>query len=970
MNRLVCIILICIFSVNGINAQELSFKKYTTANGLPQTQVMRTIQDSKGFLWIVTKHGISQFDGIEFINYTKEDGLPDSKVIDVLEDSEGVIWVLSKSGISKFNGNHFIFYPPQDTFQSNDLGKNLVFFNHRLWFCDDHQNNRDLISFKDGIYTNHSKNNLLIDSLSILNYRVSKNQDGILIGTENKIYRWNDNMLEDLTPDYSIDNLASLSRFYNNYNLIYQPLKELLDLENLETFAQDNILISGGYHRQRNGCVYIINPRTIAKLKWEHEHFNNSFIDRDSIMWVSSEGGLFKYYSDAFLNFTPAHGLNENIWSVVEDDIGNIWFASFTKGLQMYDGGKMYDRNEIFDVRNEALYVGATKLSNGTLYFPSNSGVIKWEDNQFSDVEWVRGQTEIVFENSVNKEIMVGTVQGLFYNQNGIIKQYKNLIPGKDGYVMGISYDQKGYYWFVTSKTVLRFKDNDFYYFDQEKVPIKDGFTTDVDSTGNVWLGGFEGLFYYSYAKDSFIHVLPGALNDVVKFIKVMNKDQLLVGRINDLVIIDLNKLFNNEKFYYRIIDKNEGYLGHECRQNGILKDSKGFYWINTTNSVVRFDPEKLDKNEKSPLVYLQSVDILDDSLQWKQIKFINNYDDKPDDTLFLNHHNNTFRISYTAISTRNPEGVNYQYRLLGHQNEWSSPTNERMIEFQDISPGHYTFQLYASNSIGVRTEKPAELVVIIKPAFWQTLIFKILIVFILTFIVIFMTLLYLKKKHRKKERLKENQRYYTKLHLNQLIKQFDPHFTFNVVSSIGAHIMNDNKEIAYDYLLKLSDLLRAVLQDHDVFTKTVEEEITFLRNYCEIQKFRLTDKFTYFIEVEEGIDKNYKIPKMLLQNFVENSIKHGISNNPEGGHVIISIVKNHAEIIASIKDNGIGRKAAKNNNNYGTHQGQKITSDLFRLINKLTKKEIKYEIIDLYEDNGQPVGTEVKIYFPIDGML
>src|SRR6056297_304682 len=164
MNRLVCIILICIFSVNGINAQELSFKKYTTANGLPQTQVMRTIQDSKGFLWIVTKNGISQFDGIEFINYTKEDGLPDSKVIDVLEDSEGVIWVLSKSGISKFNGTHFIFYPPQDTFQSNYLGENLVFYNNRLWFCDDYQNNRDLISFKDGIYTNHSKNNLLIDS--------------------------------------------------------------------------------------------------------------------------------------------------------------------------------------------------------------------------------------------------------------------------------------------------------------------------------------------------------------------------------------------------------------------------------------------------------------------------------------------------------------------------------------------------------------------------------------------------------------------------------------------------------------------------------------------------------------------------------------------------------------------------------------------------------------------------------------
>lgn len=85
---------------------------------------------------------------------------------------------------------------------------------------------------------------------------------------------------------------------------------------------------------------------------------------------------------------------------------------------------------------------------------------------------------------------------------------------------------------------------------------------------------------------------------------------------------------------------------------------------------------------------------------------------------------------------------------------------------------------------------------------------------------------------------------YYTKLQMNQVIKQFDPHFTLNAVSSIGAYIMLGDREAAYNYLIKLSHLLRSVLENHEMFTKTIEEEIQFLINYCEIQKLRKTISF------------------------------------------------------------------------------------------------------------------------------
>lgn len=965
MKKTFFVIIIYLISNIFTHSQELTYKKYTIADGLPQTQVMEIYQDNKGFIWIITKNGISQFDGIEFKNYTKENGLPDNIVLDVVEDLDGAIWVLSKSGISKFNGNNFIFYPPKDIVHENRFVFPLKCIDGYLWFLSKYQNKVDLISFKEGVYINHSRTNPIIDSLRIKGIQKPKNQAGILLITSNKIYRWNQDKLTDITPEYTIKGINSLSRYYKSFNSLQNPVKK--DMDKLESIAKKNILISPMDYTRKDGYVYLLNKRKVVKLNKDHEYLNAFLMDKDSILWIGSEGGLFKYYSEAFLNFTPTHGLNKNIWSVVEDNNGNIWFASFTKGLQMYDGEELHDRNEIFKVRNEPLYIGAKKLSNGTIFFPSNSGVIKWDGKKFSDVEWVNGQTVVVYENTEKNEILVGTAKGLFYNQNGQVKQYKNLTPGKDGYVMDITYDKKGYYWLVTDNTVLRFDGNNFYYFDQDKVPIKDGCTSAIDSSGNIWVGGYEGLFYYNYAKDSFNHALPRELHDVVKFVKVIDQNQILVGRIKNLVIIDLNKFYNHEEDYYRIIDENDGYLGLECKQNGILKDSKGCYWINTSNSVVRFNPEKLEKNNKAPLVYLKSVDVLNDSLNWKTKKSINNYDKISVDTLILSHKSNTFRINYTAISTKNPKEVRYKYKLSGNKNKWSQALTDRMVEFQNVDPGNYTFQLHAGNRNGNWTDEPTELFIIIKPAFWQTLAFKIIMIVLFTGSIILITYFYFKDKARKKEEDRMNQQYYTKLQLNQLIKQFDPHFTFNVVSSIGAHIMNDDKELAYDYLLKLTYLLRSVLEDHEVFMKTIDEEIKFLKNYCEIQKLRLNERFSYTIDVQESVDKNIRIPKMLIQSFVENSIKHGINQKAEGGHVRIAFKEKNNEIITSIRDNGIGRKAAEEMKTSGTRQGQEITNKLFELINKLTKKKIRYEIIDHYDETQKPAGTEVKLYFPIN---
>src|SRR6056297_620594 len=159
MKNILFVIIIHLILNNFVQSQELTYKKYTIADGLPQTQVMDIYQDSKGFIWVITKNGISRFDGMKFINYTNKDGLPDRIVTGVIEDLNGTIWVISKSGISKFTGNQFKFYPPENIVHENRYIFPLKCIDGYLWFRSKNKNSVDLISFKDGSYINHSKVN-------------------------------------------------------------------------------------------------------------------------------------------------------------------------------------------------------------------------------------------------------------------------------------------------------------------------------------------------------------------------------------------------------------------------------------------------------------------------------------------------------------------------------------------------------------------------------------------------------------------------------------------------------------------------------------------------------------------------------------------------------------------------------------------------------------------------------------------
>ncbi len=141
------------------------------------------------------------------------------------------------------------------------------------------------------------------------------------------------------------------------------------------------------------------------------------------------------------------------------------------------------------------------------------------------------------------------------------------------------------------------------------------------------------------------------------------------------------------------------------------------------------------------------------------------------------------------------------------------------------------------------------------------------------------------------------------------LRSQMNPHFIFNVLSSIQNTLIENNPIKSATYLSKFAQLIR---QNFDYVRRqsiNLKEEINTLESYLDTQQFRYKDKFEYNINVDEKINQiDTKVPPMILQPFVENSIEHGFKNIDYKGELNINIFINEEnKLCFEITDNGTG---------------------------------------------------------------
>lgn len=150
-----------------------------------------------------------------------------------------------------------------------------------------------------------------------------------------------------------------------------------------------------------------------------------------------------------------------------------------------------------------------------------------------------------------------------------------------------------------------------------------------------------------------------------------------------------------------------------------------------------------------------------------------------------------------------------------------------------------------------------------------------------------------------------------TEAQLTALRSQINPHFLFNALTTIG-YLIKTSPDKAFDTLLRLTQLLRGVLKSTGEFS-TLGDEIKLIESYLDIEHARFEERLRVNIDVPHAL-KNIKVPSLILQPIVENAIKHGISENKNGGEVRISAAMTNGNsdpmLRLTVWDSGPGKHA------------------------------------------------------------
>jgi tetratricopeptide (TPR) repeat protein len=231
--------------------------------------------------------------------------------------------------------------------------------------------------------------------------------------------------------------------------------------------------------------------------------------------------------------------------------------------------------------------------------------------------------------------------------------------------------------------------------------------------------------------------------------------------------------------------------------------------------------------------------------------------------------------------------------------------------------------------------------------------------------------LIFSRSRINAKRRMSDMNRKISEITQANLRQQMNPHFIFNTLNSIQYYMYQHDKLATNNYLTKFSSLMRKVLENSQHTSVPLRDEMDALRLYLELEKIRFKDKFDYQITIDEEIDTIlYKVPTMLIQPYVENSICHGLMPGEGKGLVKIDMVLKKDYISCVIEDNGIGRQAAhekkmKSENKHNS-LGTQIVSSRLDLVNSLYGTSLQTIYTDLKNDAGEPEGTRVEIHIPI----
>jgi tetratricopeptide (TPR) repeat protein len=228
------------------------------------------------------------------------------------------------------------------------------------------------------------------------------------------------------------------------------------------------------------------------------------------------------------------------------------------------------------------------------------------------------------------------------------------------------------------------------------------------------------------------------------------------------------------------------------------------------------------------------------------------------------------------------------------------------------------------------------------------------LVLFITIFLSFIIVIIWMKSRHRKLVLQNTNMQIKQQLLQNQM----NPHFLFNVLTSIQNFVKNNDNDNASGYLSDFSRLTRIVLQSSAMESISLETEIELLTKYLKLEQLRLNNSFDFEIEPANFPEADeIKIPPMMVQPFVENAVKHGLPIDKKGLIKII-ISEKSGYIIFEVEDNGGGLNIEKSNSSHVS-----MSTGIIKERTEILKQKFNKDVSVNYEKCD--IGTKVVVKLP-----
>lgn len=954
------------------------FITYDSKDGVAGNEVKCVFRDADGNLWFGTNDGVSKYNGKEFTNYRTEQGLASNHVACVCEDVNGNLWFGSDGeGVSKFDGSSFTKFSTLNGLISNNIESDFTDSRGNIWFCTD----KGISKYDGQSFFSFTTADGLVDNETSC---VTQDHSGNLwIGTHNGISQFDGTTFTNFKskPGLRIDNISHIlvdkddniwictygggfSRFDGKF-IRYWTKPEGLHLfgawgilqddrhsywfaanggvvtyngHQFKTYTTKQGLAGNDVHylvRDKRGYIWFGTDRglscfdgkrfkTFAKRQGLPGNQIWSLLeDRQGNLWVGTDGsGISKFDGKSFTNYSTDQGLAGNrIWSIIQDKAGNLWFGSHDGGVSKFDGQSFTNFNTANGLAKNGVYSMAEDPFGNIWFGTEGGGAIKYDGRHFTDYTTKNGLPDntvyAIAVDSFHQMVWFGTNQGI----SGI--DFHNIDPTNPEKLSFQNFGMKTGYQINDLNVNALF----------------------VDPMGKLWGGTSDKLFQFDYPAT---RRQASLLTVTLHRIKVNNADICWNGIASAAhTAIEPDSL--------TVLNEMVGVFGRTLSDTEIDSMRKKF-------SGIRFDS-------------------------------ISSFFPIPAN-LVLPYSDNSIDVEWGANELLLPKQVRYKYWLTGYNKGWSSPEANTRVSFGNIPEGRHTLRLMAIGPSEATSEVRYDFTVL--PPWYRTWWAFVLDAILLTALAWLLVRWRTKSLKQEKEKLEKKVEKRTEqlrekeialrqaynelkdaqdqvIQLEKLSAQMNPHFVFNALNTIQSFIYSDNKKSATKYLGKFSDLMRKVLDNSSKSTVTLAEEIELLGLYLDLENSRFGEDFNARIEIEPGLNlENIEVPPMLIQPYVENSIKHGLLHQQGEKILVTKVLRAPAQgnaVEIRITDNGIGRTRSReinrsrvNHNPFATQANEKR----IEIFNRHHHTNVKIAAIDEWHADGTAAGTTVSITIPI----